>query len=333
MAKNERKIKFKGKGSGWEQGVEKASVKGRLTGKAAELLNPPKTYGFRSGMAKFWAMQIAPSDQWNRSPSLQALHEDLNWIKRAVSNRKLCEIFEKKAIARATSGEDEVAHAVRMRRKEINDLGSFTLKECDGANEHHKRVALILTEGCKTLNEVSIFSLGQAIVITDLLKNGQLTVNDKVEIPLAIISDAEDLSKELQSTPEPMSLGPSTIRVYFMDDPDREPEIILAEGYSKYFQIGWYMSHHHNIPEVDVWVRHKGQHTLTTNGLFWEHVRLTQAIQKDDGAILDVDIVDVRRRDRYIVALVQDENKKEKPVSVKVVVLVVIQVARCSGSI
>ncbi|PVG00591.1 hypothetical protein CPB86DRAFT_180060 [Serendipita vermifera] len=109
-----------------------------------------------------------------------------------------------------------------------------------------------------------------------------------------------------------MNLDPRNILVYFMDDPERQPEVI-SEEYSKYFQIGWYMSHNHEIDEVDVWIRHRKHHSLTTDGLFWEYTRPTQTVVKS-ATTLEVDVVDVRTRDRYIVALLQDESRKESPV-------------------
>jgi hypothetical protein len=88
---------------------------------------------------------------------------------------------------------------------------------------------------------------------------------------------------------------------------------LLVEEYAKYSQIRWYMSHNYNIGAVDVWVRHKEKHKLTKGGLFWEYARPTQTIPKEN-TTLEVDVVDVRSRDRYLVALLQDENRKELPV-------------------
>jgi hypothetical protein len=76
-------------------------------------------------------------------------------------------------------------------------------------------------------------------------------------------------------------------------------------------QITSYISGKYDIEESDLWIRHRGAHDLTDSGLLWEYVRPTDTIQ--DTKEIEIDVVDLRYLNRYIVALLHDEESKESP--------------------
>jgi hypothetical protein len=76
-------------------------------------------------------------------------------------------------------------------------------------------------------------------------------------------------------------------------------------------QITSYISGKYDIEESDLWIRRRGAHDLTDSGLLWEYVRPTDTIQ--DTTELEIDVVDLRDLNRYIVALLHDEESKESP--------------------
>ncbi|PVF96357.1 hypothetical protein CPB86DRAFT_875028 [Serendipita vermifera] len=235
------------------------------------------------------------------------IKENLCEIQCAVNNSNLCEIFGEMArrlcqsqsrhfILGSHVSTSEVAKIVERTKEDVNALGPFMIQDPTNASKHHEEAKYILIRGYMDLNKLKVKPYS----------------TNKVQSKLdpAIQADKEDHDREIAGFSEPETS--KTMFVYFMDDPSKGPERI-DQDWTQYMEIVWYITNKHDIEEPDIWIRHKGKHNLTKNGLYWEYVRPKDSISQDMTS-LELDIVDLTSRNRYIVALLHGEDGSESPV-------------------
>ncbi|PVF99296.1 hypothetical protein CPB86DRAFT_301547 [Serendipita vermifera] len=191
---------------------------------------------------------------------------------------------------------EEISEIVRRTKEKICTLGPFTIHDHAGAIKHHNKAKEILIQGYIDLNSLKTRPFSPSRIQTRL----ESAVHaDKVKLDKVVGWDTRSGGSK------------KTITLHFMDDPTRQPEV-LSGSYSRYKQIGWYVFNKHGLEAADIWIRHKGKHQHTGHGLYWEHVSPRGVIEEDKKS-LEVDVVDVKARSRYIVALRHDENGQEAP--------------------
>ncbi|PVG00627.1 hypothetical protein CPB86DRAFT_871713 [Serendipita vermifera] len=232
---------------------------------------------------------------WQRSDSQQQIYDNLNAITRQVSNQQLCQLLYRKVEALCTSKTrtDEVARIIHEIREKVGELGPIKLNDPTSL-EHQDKVAPILSKGCTDLNDLKSFRQ----------KRPQL----QKEIDNAIGIDRSRLESTVKRQPKQTSPTQQTIRVFFMDEPERKPQVI-DEKYSKFKEIRWYLMTKRIIGVSDMWIRYENKHQLTPHGRCWEYINPKEDIDPTTST-LEIDIVDIKSRGEYIVALLHENNQE-----------------------
>jgi hypothetical protein len=83
----------------------------------------------------------------------------------------------------------------------------------------------------------------------------------------------------------------------------------IDERYTKYKEIRYYLMNKRIVDISDMWIRHERKHQLTPSGRLWEYADPKLDISTNL-EILDIDIVDLRLRSEYIVALLHEHNQE-----------------------
>ncbi|KAG8831843.1 hypothetical protein FRC17_002495 [Serendipita sp. 399] len=117
-----------------------------------------------------------------------------------------------------------------------------------------------------------------------------------------------------QSAPLPSSNPNTPIRIFFMEDPNKEPYLLKQDRLmTTYNDIIWYLNIHKIVQAPELWVRREDPNVqpYTSSGRHWVFVSGVESINE---TVLDtVEMTSVS--DSYIVALV-DNGEQEKPVPI-----------------
>ncbi|PVF92277.1 hypothetical protein CPB86DRAFT_791300 [Serendipita vermifera] len=170
--------------------------------------------------------------------------------------------------------------------------------------EHHDLVVPILRQGCEDL-----YRLKTRPIPSDQLKK---------KLDEAIILDKFDFEKETTSNNMPIKSNPQRIMVYFMDNPDAEPKV-FTEKYTKYSELRCRLMNQRLVKRGELWIRHENRamNGLTPKGRYWERAKPTSDIDEVNES-LEMDILELKNTNPYMVALLHDEHDRELPMPLEI---------------